>query len=154
MQFEFKIMNEDYAAQIANWHYKGIYAFYDMDQDLEDLQELLDSRSWTDQYYAVVAENDELAGYFSFFQEEPSAVTIGLGLRPDLTGKGLGQAFIEAGLDFAKAKFNPEIFCLSVAIFNKRAIRLYERIGFKSDGVFMNETNGGLHEFLRMVRKA
>jgi [ribosomal protein S18]-alanine N-acetyltransferase len=77
-----------------------------------------------------------------------------LGLRPDHTGKGLGQGFVTAGLEFAKEKFSPGMFRLSVATFNQRAIRVYERMGFKPDGVFMNETNGGRHEFLRMVRKA
>jgi ribosomal-protein-alanine N-acetyltransferase len=152
MLFKFKLMDETYAHAIANWHYEGIYAFYDMDQDIEDLEELLNPHSWADRYYAIVNECDELIGFFCFEQEN-GAVTIGLGLRPDYTGKGLGQAFVEAGLEFAK-KFNPTMFRLSVATFNQRAIRTYERTGFKSDGVFINETNGGQHEFLRMVRGA
>ena len=152
MQFKFKLMDENYAHAIANWHYEGIYVFYDMDQDVEDLEELLDPQSWADQYYAVVNECNELIGFFNFEQEN-GVVTIGLGLKPDHTGKGLGQAFVEAGLEFAE-KYNPTMFRLKVATFNQRAIRIYERVGFKSDGVFINETNGGQHEFLRMVRKA
>jgi ribosomal-protein-alanine N-acetyltransferase len=154
MQLKFKLMDGNYAQTITNWHYEGIYAFYDMDQDVEDLEELLNPHSWADKYHAVVNECNELIGFFCFNQEEIGVVTIGLGLRPDHTGKGLGQAFVEAGLEFAKEKFNPTTFCLSVATFNQRAIRIYERIGFKSDGVFINETNGGRYEFLRMVRKA
>ena len=148
----FRLMNEDYANAIANWHYEGVYVFYDMDQDTEDLAELLDPRSWPDKYYAVVNECEELIGFFSFYQEETGAVTVGLGLRPDHTGKGLGQAFVEAGLEFAREKYNPTMFCLSVATFNQRAIRVYERAGFQAGQVFMHETNGGQYEFLRMVR--
>ena len=62
MQFGFKAMDESYAHAIANWHYEGIYAFYDMDQDIEDLEELLDPHSWTGKYYAVVDECGELIG--------------------------------------------------------------------------------------------
>lgn len=38
------------AQAIAAWHYEGIYAFYDMDQDPEDLAQLLDPASWADGY--------------------------------------------------------------------------------------------------------
>ena len=153
MQFRFKLMNESYAHAIANWHYEGIYAFYDMDQDIKDLEELLDPHSWRGKYCAVVNERGELIGFFCF-EKEDEAVVIGLGLKPDCTGERLGQAFVEAGLEYAKQKFDPATFRLSVATFNQRAIRVYEKVGFKADGVFMNETNGGQYEFLRMVREA
>jgi ribosomal-protein-alanine N-acetyltransferase len=153
MQFRFKPMDESYAHAIANWHYEGIYAFYDMDRDIEDLEELLDPHSWTGKYCAVVNERGELIGFFCF-EKEDEAVVIGFGLRPDCTGKGLGQAFVEAGLEYAKQKFDPATFRLSVATFNRRAIRVYEKVGFKPDGVLMNETNGGQYEFLRMGRGA
>jgi ribosomal-protein-alanine N-acetyltransferase len=152
MQFRFESMNETYAHTIASWHYEGIYAFYDMDQDIEDLEELLDPHNWSGKYYAVVDERGELVGFFCF-EKEDEAVVIGLGLRPDCTGKGLGQAFIEAGLEYAKQKFEPATFRLSAATFNQRAIKVYEKVGFRPDGTFVVETNGGQHEFLRMVRE-
>lgn len=153
MRFTLRVMAENYARSIAGWHYDGAYRFYDMDQDAEDLADLLKPLGWTDRYYAVVDETNALAGYFCFEPEESRRVEIGLGLRPDCTGQGLGQAFVEAGLKFAAEKFNPAEFCLSVATFNQRAIRLYTRLGFTPDGVFMNQTNGGQYEFLWMVKK-
>lgn len=153
MQFRFKPMDESYARAVADWHYEGIYAFYDMDRDIEDLEELLDPHSWTGKYRAVVNERRELIGFFCF-EKEDETVVVGLGLRPDCTGKRLGQPFVEAGLEYAKQKFDPATFRLSVATFNRRAIRVYEKVGFKADGVFLNETNDGQYEFLRMVRKA
>jgi ribosomal-protein-alanine N-acetyltransferase len=153
MQFRVKAMDEGYAQAVANWHYEGIYAFYDMDQDLEDLEELLTPDNWRDKFYAVVNEGGELVGFF-YFEQEDEAVVIGLGLKPEYTGQGLGQAFVEAGLAYAKQKFDPTTFRLSVATFNHRAIKVYERSGFKADGLFMHATNGGQHEFLRMVRRA
>jgi [ribosomal protein S18]-alanine N-acetyltransferase len=147
MQFVFRPMNENHARAIATWHYEGIYAFYDMDQDIEDLKELLDPHSWTGKYCAVVDERGELIGFLSI-EKEDEAVVIGLGLRPDCTGKGLGQAFVEAGLRYAQQRFAPAMFRLSVAAFN-----LYERVGFKPDGVFTSETNGGQYKFLRMVSR-
>jgi ribosomal-protein-alanine N-acetyltransferase len=152
MPFKFKPMNESHAQAIANWHYEGIYAFYDMDQDLADMAELLDPHNWADKYYTVVNEYEELVGFFSF-EKEDEEIVVGLGMKPDCTGKGLGQAFVAAGLEFARQKFHPTSFSLSVATFNQRAIRVYEQVGFKPDGVFMNETNGSQYEFLRMVRE-
>ncbi len=150
MHFCLAPMNEVYARAIAGWHYDGIYAFYDMDQDQEDLAELLSPASWAEHYYAVL-DGDELVGFFCF-EREDNAVVIGLGLRPDCTGKGLGLSFMQAGLDFAGQRYHRAEFRLTVATFNQRAIRLYERLGFEAAGTFMNETNGGQYEFLRMVK--
>lgn len=150
MQFTFTPMNAAYAHAIANWHYEGLYAFYDMDQDVEDLEELLNPDNWPGRYCAVVNEHGKLVGFFCFDQED-EAIVVGLGLSPEFTGSGLGQAFVEAGLEYARQKFRPAVFRLSVATFNQRAIRVYEKVGFKPDGMFIQETNGGQYEFLRMV---
>jgi [ribosomal protein S18]-alanine N-acetyltransferase len=152
MRFEFKPMDEVCARAIAGWRYEGVYAFYDMDQDAEDLAELLNPRNWIDHYYAVTGEGGELVGFFSF-EREQEAVIIGLGLRPDLTGGGWGRAFLEAGLEFAREKYKPVRFTLSVATFNQRAIKVYRKAGFADVEVYMNETNGGRYEFLRMARE-
>ena len=153
MKFEFRPMDKDYAHAIASWHYEGIYAFYDMEQDVEDREELLDPRSWNDRYYAVTDDQGDLIGFFCFEQEK-AVVVIGLGLRPDLTGRGLGQAFFEAGLEFAREKYRPAAFVLSVATFNQRAISVYRKAGFEDVEVFVNETNDSQYEFLRMAREA
>lgn len=151
MEFSFKPMAEEDARQIAVWHYAAPYDFYDMEQDPEDLAELLDPQSWQAPNYAVFNKEKELIGFFSFHQAD-QAIEIGLGLRPDLTGKDLGRAFINAGLAFGREHFSVEMWSLSVATFNKRAIRLYEQVGFTALDIFMQRTNGGEYEFLRMIR--
>jgi ribosomal-protein-alanine N-acetyltransferase len=152
MQFKFKPMNEKDARAIADWHYEGIYSFYDMDQDIDDLEDLLDPRGWVDKYFSVVDKEGDLVGFFSF-ENDDDQVEVGLGMKPEFTGKGLGQGFVAAGLEFARRKFHPAKFCLNVATFNKRAISVYEKVGFIGDRVFIHETNGGQHEFLRMVKE-
>ena len=152
MKHQFQSMNADYAHAIADWRYEGIYTFYDMEQDVQDLEELLDPRSWADRYYAVTDDQEDLIGFFCF-EREREAVVIGLGLRPDLTGKGWGLAFFEAGLEFAQKKYRPATFVLSVATFNQRAINVYRKAGFEDAEVFLQETNNSRYEFLRMIRE-
>lgn len=151
MTFRIRPMDETAARAIASWHYDGLYAFYDMEQDPEDLEDLLDPENWPDAYFAVTDESDELVGFFCF-ERDGDSVAVGLGLRPDLTGQGLGEGFLEAGLTFAEEHYRPAAFTLSVATFNERAIRLYHKVGFKDAGTSMNRTNGGEYEFLRMVK--
>jgi len=153
MQFSFTPMTDDHATAIVTWHYDGVYSFYDLEQDREDLEEFLHSQNRGDKYFAVLNEEGDLVGFFSFSRED-KAIVIGLGLRPDHTGKGLGLEFVQAGLEFARERFAPSIFCLIVAMFNQRAIRVYEKAGFRHDKVFIHETNGGKYEYLRMIREA
>ena len=79
---------------------------------------------------------------------------VGVGLRPDLTGQGFGASFVEQGLEFARLRFTPKRFRLSVAEFNARAARVYERVGFVRTRSFVDETNGGSYPFLEMERRA
>lgn len=150
--FVFQPMQEQEARANARWHYPGPCSFYDMEQDPEDLEEFLNPESWPGRTYAVLNERGELVGFFTL-KEEGNTVEIGLGLRPDLTGKGMGLAFVRAGLDFARRHFSPQRFSLAVATFNQRAIRVYERAGFRPTGVSIQPTNGGEHEFARMIRE-
>jgi len=150
-KYRFVPMTASYAEDVAKWHYPGIYTFYDLDQDPEDYQEFMDPAGWPETYFAVLDDVDDLVGFFAFECAEGTLV-LGLGLRPDLTGRGRGEAFVAAGLDFAAKRFAPRGFELSVASFNERAIRVYERLGFTRTRTFQQETNGGTHEFVEMRR--
>jgi ribosomal-protein-alanine N-acetyltransferase len=94
------------------------------------LAERLNPLGWKDRYYAVRDETDDLVVFFGFAAHH-DGVKFGLGLRPDLTGKGWGEACAKAGLEFAGNFFTPRRFLVQVAKFNRRAIRVYEKMGFK-----------------------
>ncbi len=150
MNYQFKKMSQKQAENIAfSWHYEGDYSFYDIAADKEDLAEFLDREERGDNYFIVEKNNDEI-GFFCF-ENENDTVDIGLGMKPGFTGKGNGLAFVEAGLSFAISEYNPEKITLSVAIFNKRAIKVYMEAGFEPNETFMQKTNGGRFEFLKMT---
>jgi ribosomal-protein-alanine N-acetyltransferase len=141
------------AEAVASWRYPAPFSFYDWVSDDDDLAELLNADRRGDAYFAVDDDQGELVGYFSF-KPDGRTLVVGLGLRPDLTGRGLGGAFLAAGLDYAWEEFAPEEFSLSVATFNERAIKVYERAGFERTRVYMHETNGGEWEFVELRRSA
>ncbi len=155
MKFNFVNMENKHAKEVLNWHYEGEYSFYDMDFDKEDLEEFLDclkNEAWNDKY-AVLDEFGDLIGIFSYYFIDEK-MEIGLGLRPDLTGKGLGKPFIERGILFGRDEFNyHDEIKLRVASFNKRARRLYEHIGFREAGKNVYTINNDRYEFINMVLK-
>ena len=162
MHFTFKPMDETDARAIQAWRYEGPYSVYNWDDDDGGIPAMLDRRS---PYYAVRNEQDELIGFFVFgtsaqvgnvdipgLYSENNTITIGLGMQPDLTGKGLGLAFVNAGLDFAREQFRPDYFRLFVLAFNESAIRVYERAGFQHMGVFVQRNLHGERDFFEMSR--
>lgn len=154
MAFTFRSMNQADAEAIARWQYPAPYSFYDWTADPNDLAELLDPAARGDEYFAVEDEQGSLIGSFHFRRQPGAVLELGLGLRPDWTGRGLGQRFLEAGLEYARRRFGPDEFTLSVASFNRRAITVYERAGFVSVRRYTHWTNGGEWEFVEMRRAA
>ncbi|WP_394190105.1 GNAT family N-acetyltransferase [Paenisporosarcina quisquiliarum] len=151
MEYKFEEMTQERAEDIAfNWHYNGEFSFYDMESDQEDLVEFLDPDKRGNSHFVVI-NGTEVMGFFSFNKVAESTIDLGLGMRPDLTGNGNGLIFLIAGIDFAKAKYNPEKITLSVATFNQRAIKVYKKLGFEEDETFMQDTNGSRYEFLKMI---
>lgn len=159
MNFLFTPMNEADAHAIQSWAYEKPYDVYNWEAEY-GVSELLDRRS---PHYAVKDEQGTMIGFFSYGSSalvwdsgEPhlfcdnNTIAIGLGLRPDMTGKGLGLAFVNAGLDFAIQQFKPDYFRLFVLPFNTRAIRVYERAGFQKTGTCMQHQPNGDREFIEM----
>ena len=111
-------------ADIGSWAYEPPYDFYDgRHEPLRD----------PERYFAVLDESGSLVGHY-YFELRGDVLEYGLGLRPDLTGHGLGLEFVRSGLEFGRARFRPARIVLAVAAFNERAIVVYQRAGFTITG--------------------
>ena len=123
-----------------------------MDADEEDLALFLDANERGDTTFAIL-NDDELIGFVTLQFESADTISIGLGMRPDLTGSGNGHRFLTSILNWIETTYGTRTVRLAVATFNKRAIRLYESVGFLPGDTFMQETNGGVYLFLSMTRE-
>jgi [ribosomal protein S18]-alanine N-acetyltransferase len=117
---------------VATWRYESPYDFYNDDGKPVRNPE---------RFFAVRDEDDRLVGSL-YYEQRDNAVFYGLGLRPDLTGHGLGPAFVRLGLAFAHEQFPGRQIILDVADFNERARKVYERVGFRVTGCHVKHFEG------------
>jgi [ribosomal protein S18]-alanine N-acetyltransferase len=154
MRFHLRPLGWRDARAVATWHYDGPYAIYNLDT-FEMLTAMLAQQvlNWlgAPYFYAVLDEESALVGMFQLARHGDT-VEIGLAMRPDLTGKGLGLSFVQAGLDFGTERYAPAAFQLDVATFNQRAMRVYERAGFRRVRSFTKYFGGRPYEAVEMIR--
>jgi [ribosomal protein S18]-alanine N-acetyltransferase len=143
-------MTQAYAAEITTWRYPAPYDCYDMTG--ADPAFLSSPASG---FFALTGQAG-LIGFRSFGpdgqvpggQYDDSALDTGGGLRPDLTGIGLGAEAIRTGLEFGQQQFQPPAFRVTVATFNIRAQRVVAALGFRSTGSFRATADGRSYEML------
>jgi RimJ/RimL family protein N-acetyltransferase len=157
-------MDRASALAIVNWRYEAPYDIYDMvsaqagEEEIEEtVESLLDPRY---HYYALFDQGESLVAYCCFGEDgrvpggdyHLDALDVGMGLRPDLTGQGHGLVYIRAVLDYARQTFTPATFRVTVAQFNRRALRVWEKAGFRPVQTFQRRGDG--RPFVVLVREA
>jgi ribosomal-protein-alanine N-acetyltransferase len=147
-------MTHAHAAEIAGWRYPAPYDCYDMTG--ADPAALADPGRG----FFALADETGLIGFRSFGPDgqvpggayDGSALDTGGGLRPDLTGRGLGREAIATGLEFGRERFRPEAFRVTIAAFNVRAQRVVTALGFQPAGSFRGSANG--RDYVILTRPA
>ena len=117
----------------CTWRYGGLYAMYDQRPELR-----ANYLEPSFRYHSVAAKGGALVGGCCFGADarvlglnyDDSALDIGLGMAPAVTGQGKGADFVAAIVEFATRSFQPAALRLTVAAFNRRAVIVYERNGF------------------------
>jgi ribosomal-protein-alanine N-acetyltransferase len=144
-------LTAEHAAEIATWRYPPPYEQYTTTGPLP-----------LDDYWALVDDSGEQIGFRCFGPEgrvpgyayDDTALDTGGGLRPDLTGRGLGAEAIATGLAYGWEKFGNDVFRVTVAAFNTRARRVVESLGFLPVALFRATTTGAEYVVFRLTRPA
>lgn len=156
MKFAADSMTEDAAAEVLNWHYPYPYDFYNNEATGESIAEMLDGS-----YRKIQDEKEGIVGFYCtgksaqvpagrIVDAYPNGfIDFGLGMQPALTGQGRGNDFF-AYIHQELHQIHPKKrLRLTVATFNRRAIRLYENFGFTKEMEFKSE----FAEFQTMVER-
>lgn len=143
-EFEFQELNQTDAEAILRWRYEPPLDFYNVNP--ESLAALLDPGNG---YFAAFS-GGELVGFCCFGPDaqvasgpyDTAALDIGGGLRPDLTGRGIGRPFLKAILGLAQQYAPGQALRATVAAFNIGAIRTVKSVGFLEVARFRRPTDG------------
>jgi ribosomal-protein-alanine N-acetyltransferase len=140
------------AETIATWRYEGQWDVYDPRPD--------DRLSAEVGYQAVVDGAGDLVGFVCLGQEarvpgltEADGIAdIGVGMRPDLVGQGLGRAFGTAVLShLARCRGETRLRAV-IQSWNQRSLRLAQGLGFREVGTHRCVQDGHEVRYAVLVR--
>jgi [ribosomal protein S18]-alanine N-acetyltransferase len=159
MKFIFRPLDQVSVRAFIAWRYDKPYDVYNIIVSDEETENLVGF--YTDPAtcaYAIDDERGDLLAFCSFGEDakvsgadyNADALDIGMGVRPDLIGQGLGGSFASAVIDFAQRTFAPQVLRVTVAEFNARAQRVWMKLGFQPVQTFVSTGNGMI--FVVMTR--
>ncbi|MCM3786762.1 GNAT family N-acetyltransferase [Neobacillus mesonae] len=146
-------MSEEHAAEISTWQYDppyNIYGWLPWDQMKALGIEFGDPELRAAQYISVLNNENELCGFAQLFPLT-GVTRIGLGMKPELCGHGLGASFVQSIVKEAVSRNAQNEIDLEVLTWNRRAIRTYEKAGFVIHDTYERLTPEGLKPFFCMV---
>lgn len=85
----------------------------------------------TTQQYFVARENSKVIGFCFVKKEEARNILQALHVLPEYQNKGIGKKLVNTALAWLG---NEKDIQLTVAIYNDKAIKFYEKIGFEKTG--------------------
>ncbi len=140
---DYRLADEKAAREFLSWKYPSPYDIYNALPEFydEDLRYQTDPMN---NIYGMYSQDNELIGYcsYGFDAQVPGgdysedALDIGLMVKPELTDMKLGSHFVCEVIRNGIEKYHPVKLRVTIAQFNKRALRVWEKIGFKPVQVF------------------
>lgn len=154
MKLQFADFTEENAKEICTWQYEGEYHLYSCpawSRACDKSWAITIAEKREKEFKSVVDEKNNLCGYVRFrYIHKDEEVIVGLGLKPDLCGHGVGSTLMEVIKEYCDEAYHGKKIVLEVRTFNKRAIRCYEKAGFKQKVMYSLNTPIGCSDFIRM----
>jgi ribosomal-protein-alanine N-acetyltransferase len=159
MTLTFEPMDEAHARLVLGWTYPPPYELYNENPAVleADVRALLDAQN---HYYCIHDAAGDLLAYCCFGRDaqvgggdySAPALDLGLMVRPDLTGQGQGSRYASAMVEFAERTFGRQPMRVTIAEFNQRAQRVWQKAGFRQTQTFPRARDG--RRFVVCVREA
>lgn len=95
---------------------------------------------WTNKYYGVINEENKLIGYMGIkgIKRIKRESTLGIVFDPNYMNRGYGTETLVLFLKYYFKEMKMKSMYLEVAEFNRRAYRVYEKLGFKNVGYYLD----------------
>uniref|UniRef100_UPI0034A054ED GNAT family N-acetyltransferase n=1 Tax=Saccharibacillus sp. CPCC 101409 TaxID=3058041 RepID=UPI0034A054ED len=145
-------MTESDGEQISRWSYEKPYDIYGWMPwaQMKELGIEFGDPELRERQYVSVYRSGELQGFAQLFPLS-STIRLGIGMRPDLCGHGLGTLFVQAVTAEALRRAPDYEIDLEVLTWNQRAIKVYTRAGFSIADTYERMTPDGMKPFYCMV---
>ena len=101
-------------------------------------------------HWGVLDPAGELIGFVAIGKEaqvpggdySADATDIGIGLRPDRCGQGLGRQVVAAFIEFLEARYGPSSYRATIAAFNQRSLKTFLALGLTETSQFTTNPAG------------
>jgi RimJ/RimL family protein N-acetyltransferase len=132
VSFSVRPLTPEQGEEMARWAYPGPWAVYDVTGPIDPAEG----------FWAVVDDSGEVAGFACFgvearvpgLAERAGVLDVGVGMRPELTGQGLGPEFARAVLEHGREVSGASRLRAVVQDWNERSRRLLLGLGFTETG--------------------
>ncbi len=146
-------MHRTAAEEISIWDFGKGYEFYNIEEDPYVIETFLNG------HYYIVYKNDEIFGFFcdgesarinETYPEDDDILDVGFALNPHWISQKMGEQLLNIMFQYYHALYDVHIFRLTVASFNVRGIKLYERMGFYEVNTFYETIDNENIKFIVM----
>ncbi|GGO09792.1 GNAT family N-acetyltransferase [Saccharibacillus kuerlensis] len=150
--FEVHPMTAEEAEAVCGWVYEPPYDIYGWMpwEEVKKLEIEFGDPELRRQQYVTVHRDGTLCGFAQLFPLG-GTTRLGIGMRPDFCGQGMGALFVHAVVEEALRRIPGQEIDLEVLTWNQRAIKAYQKAGFAITDLYERMTPDGMKPFYCMV---
>lgn len=148
MNYKITSINEDIVKEITTWKYDGQYSVYNTEsfEDLKARNANIINPTKSNNYMCYFNDEDKLIAYTNITKKDNEVIFLGIGLAPEFCNKGLGKEILKHSIEEIKIRYSEGKIALQVRSWNIRAIKCYEKVGFKKIKCEVIEDHNGKNE--------